>query len=49
MFKYAAMIAGIIIMCVPEDAGTLRFILQGGLGLSLFGLGVLVALEEANA
>lgn len=46
MFKYVAMIAGIVIMCVPEDAGVLRFILQGGFGLALFGLGVLVAIEE---
>ena len=46
MFKYAAMIAGIVIMCVPEDASALRFLLQGGFGLALFGLGVLVAIEE---
>lgn len=46
MFKYVAMIAGIVIMCVPEEAGLLRFILQGGFGLALFGLGVLAAIEE---
>lgn len=49
MFKYVAMIAGIIIMCVPEDAGLLRFALQGGFGLMLFGLGTLLALDEAHA
>ena len=49
MFKYVAMIAGLVIMCVPEDAGLLRFVLQGGFGLALFGLGVLVALDEADA
>lgn len=49
MFKYAAMIAGIIIMCVPEEAGFLRFALQGGFGLALFGLGTFLAIEEANA
>ncbi len=49
MFKYVAMIAGIIIMCVPEEAGMLRFVLQGGFGLCLFGLGVLLALDEADA
>ena len=49
MFKYAAMIAGLVIMCVPEEAGMLRFVLQGGFGLALFGLGVLVALDEADA
>lgn len=48
MFKYAAMIAGVVIMCVPEDASALRFLLQGGFGLALFGLGVLVALEESR-
>ncbi len=48
MFKYVAMIAGIAITCVPEDAGMLRFILQGGFGLALFGLGVLLALDEAE-
>jgi len=48
MFKYVAMIAGLVIMCVPEDAGLLRFVLQGGFGLALFGLGVLVALDEAE-
>lgn len=49
MFKYVAMIAGIIIMCVPEDAGLLRFVLQGGFGLALFGLGTLLALDEQAA
>lgn len=46
MFKYVAMIAGLLIMCVPEEAGMLRFVLQGGFGLCLFGLGVLLALDE---
>lgn len=46
MFKYVAMIAGLITMCVPEDASMLRFIIQGGLGLALFGLGVVLALDE---
>lgn len=45
--KYALMIVGILTMCVPEDAGLLRFVLQGGFGLALFGLGVLVALDES--
>lgn len=49
MFKYVAMIAGLIIMCVPEEAGMLRFVLQGGFGLTLFGLGVLLALDEQTA
>lgn len=46
MMKYALMIAGILVMCVPEDAGFLRFALQGLAGLGLFGLGTLMALDE---
>lgn len=46
MFKYAAMIAGILIMCVPDDASVLRFIVQAGVGLGLFITGVVLALEE---
>ena len=49
MFKYVVMIVGLITMCVPEDAGMLRFALQGFAGLSLFGLGVLLALDEQAA
>lgn len=48
MFKYVAMIAGVLIMCVPDDASVLRFILQGGLGLILFGIGVALSIEESN-
>ena len=44
--KYALMIAGLIVMCVPEQAGLLRFTLQGGLGLLMFIGGVALALEE---
>lgn len=46
MFKYAAMIAGILIMCVPDDASVLRFIGQGAIGLGLFITGVGLAIEE---
>ena len=49
MFKYAAMITGLIVMCVPEDASTMRFVLQGFAGLAIFGLGVLLALDEQSA
>lgn len=49
MFKYVAMIAGLIIMCVPEEAGMLRFALQGGVGLMVFMLGAISTLDEANA
>ena len=49
MFKYAAMIIGLIVMCVPEDASLMRFALQGFAGLFIFGIGVLLALEEKHA
>lgn len=47
--KYALMIAGILTMCVPEDASLLRFAVQGFAGLFIFGLGVIAALEEQYA
>ena len=46
---YFLMIAGLITMCVPEEAGLLRFDLQGMLGLGLFGLGIGVLLDEKSA
>ena len=49
MFKYVAMIVGIIVMCVPEDASMLQFALQGLVGLTIFGFGVVAALSEAEA
>jgi hypothetical protein len=49
MMKYVLMFAGLFIACVPEDAGLLRFALQGGFGLILFSLGALITLDEANA
>ena len=49
MTKYALILAGILVMCVPEDAGFLRFVLQGSAGLILFGLGTLLALDEEAA
>lgn len=49
MFKYAAMIIGLIVMCVPEDAGFLRFAIQGLFGLSIFMAGAISAItEESN-
>lgn len=47
--KYGLMIAGLIVMCVPEDAGFLRFAIQGFSGLFIFGLGVALALDEEYA
>lgn len=49
MFKYVAMIAGLLIMCVPEEASLLRFVLQGGFGLILFSLGTFLSMEEGRA
>lgn len=49
MFKYAAMIVGLITMCVPEDASFLRFAVQGLAGLAIFVIGVLLALDEEYA
>lgn len=46
---YILMFAGLITMCVPEEAGLLRMALQGMLGLGLFGLGIGIILDEKNA
>lgn len=48
MFKYVAIVTGILIMCVPEEASILRFVLQGGFGLSVFGLGILACVYEGR-
>ena len=49
MFKYAAMIIGLIVMCVPEDAGFLRFAVQVFIGLAIFMVGAVDAItEESN-
>ena len=44
--KYALMFAGLFVMCVPEEAGFLRFALQGGLGFMMFIGAVALMLEE---
>ena len=46
---YILIFAGLITMCVPEEAGLLRMALQAGFGLVLFGLGTLLVLDEKNA
>jgi len=49
MFKYAAMIIGLIVMCVPEDAGFLQFVIQAFIGFSIFMVGAIDAItEESN-
>lgn len=46
MLKYVALIAGIMIMCVPEDASLLRFAVQAGIGLMIFAAGVNALIES---
>lgn len=48
MLKYVAVIAGLLIMCVPEDAGLLRFVLQGGAGLLIFTAGIGAMIESSR-
>jgi predicted Na+-dependent transporter len=44
--KYLLMIVGILVLCVPDDAGWLQFVLQGAIGLAMFITGVILTLEE---
>jgi hypothetical protein len=44
--KYVLIILGILVMCVPDNAGWLQFTLQGAVGLALFITGVVLALDE---
>ena len=46
---YVAMISGLLIMCVPEDASLTRFAVQAALGLIIFGAGVRAAIARAEA
>lgn len=46
---YFLMLAGILTMCVPEDASLIRFALQGGLGLLMFIAGTAVAIQREEA
>jgi hypothetical protein len=48
MLKYVAMIAGLIIMCVPEDASFLQFAVQGLIGLSIFIAGTVALIDSAE-
>ena len=43
---YFLIFAGLLTMCVPEDAGFLRFALQGGFGLMLFISGISTLINE---
>ena len=44
--KYFLIIAGILVLCIPDDAGWLQFVLQGAIGLGMFITGVILTLEE---
>jgi predicted Na+-dependent transporter len=44
--KYLLMIVGILVLCIPDDAGWLQFVLQGAIGLAMFITGVILTLEE---
>ena len=44
--SYVAIIAGLLIMCVPDDAGVLRTFVQGGIGLTVFFVGIATLLEK---
>ena len=44
--KYFLIIAGILVLCIPDDAGWLQFALQGAIGLAMFITGVILTLEE---
>ena len=48
MAKYVAVIAGLMIMCVPDDAGILRFAIQGGIGLLIFMGGIGAMIESSR-
>lgn len=49
MIKYALIIGGILVMCVPEDASILQFFIQGLIGLVMLGTGVYLANQEEIA
>ncbi len=43
---YFLMFGGLLVMCVPEEAGFLQFAVQGAVGFALFFTGVVKALDE---
>jgi len=46
MVKYFLIIAGILTMCIPDNASWLQFALQGTVGLAMFITGVVLVLDE---
>lgn len=45
---YILFIVGLLTMCVPEDASLMRFIIQGGIGLLIFMLGIGMLIESSE-
>jgi predicted Na+-dependent transporter len=48
MMKYFLIVAGILTMCVPDDAGWLQFVLQGVVGLAMFIVGISLMLQSQD-
>jgi hypothetical protein len=46
--KYFLIIAGILVMCVPDNASWLQFVLQGAVGLAMFITGIVLILDKDN-
>lgn len=45
---YFLTIAGLLTMCVPDEASITRFIIQGGIGLLIFMLGIGMLIESSE-
>jgi predicted Na+-dependent transporter len=48
MMKYFLIVAGILTMCVPDNAGWLQFVLQGVVGLAMFIAGISLMLQSQD-
>lgn len=46
MLKYLLFFAGILTMCVPDDAGLTRFAIQGAIGLIMMCVGAYLMIQE---
>jgi len=46
--KYFLIIAGILTMCIPDNASWLQFALQGAFGLAMFITGIVLVLDKDN-
>ena len=44
--KYFLIIAGILTMCIPDNAGWLQFALQGVFGIAMFITGIVLVLDK---